>query len=172
MSWWDMVVFGLRAIVIIWFFSYILRPFLPQQYNDFAEIVGLRLLTLIVGTPLFLRNLWVFSSSIAYFLGMFSILGLLLTGILLLGYTLVVQLGFTYDQIQPFYDLAVTLSENKAAWAGATVIVATTVAIGHMWNLRINMAKFDKEMAKLQREEKEAMEKRIKENRARVFENT
>ncbi len=172
MNWWDGIIFGVRAFIVIWFFSYILRPFLPHQYNEFAEIIGLRILTLIVGTPLFLRNLWIFSSTIAYFLGMFSILGLLLIGILLFGYTLVIQLGFNYDPIQPFYDLAVTLSKDKAAWAGATLIVATTVAIGHMWNLRINMAKFDKEMAKLQIEEKEAMDKLINKNRERSFENT
>lgn len=156
---------GIDIFLIIAFFSFILRPFLPDRYNEIAETIGMRVLMIIVGTPLFLKNLWVFSSTIAYFLGMFLILALLVIGVILFTYTLSLQIGLQNSFIQPIYDIIVVLSQNKAAWAGATIVIATTVAIGHMWNLRLNLKKFDGEMSKLRREEREILEERVKKYR-------
>ena len=167
--WWDITSISIKIIIAIWFFSYLLRPFLPQGYNDFAEIIGYRFLGLILGIPPFIRNAWIFSSSIMYYLGMFSILGLLVIGAFLFGYTLLLELGISFTEASPYYLILSNVAKNKTAWAGATAVIATTVAIGHMWNLRINSTKFYEEMKKFAREEREANEKRREEKKNRLL---
>lgn len=63
-------------------------------------------------------------------------------------YTLLLQFDIQYSEFEPIYKVLVIVAENKAAWAGATIVIATTVAVGHMWNLRLNSAKFDEKMKK------------------------
>ncbi|MEH0021454.1 MAG: hypothetical protein V6Z89_17505 [Desulfobacter sp.] len=163
MGFWDCIIVGFRVSLILAFLSFLLRPFLPDWYNDFTEIVGSRIFKIIVGAPQFIKDLWIFFSTIAYSLGMFSIIVLLIIGIILFGYTVSLEFGCSSAVLQIVYDRLVLISQNKAAWAGATIIITTTVAIGHMWNLRLNIKKFDKEMIKHFREEREAIEKRKKE---------
>ncbi len=157
----DNFVFIVKFIFIIWLLSYLLMPFLPKRYNEFVVEVSYRFLLLVLNLPSAIRNLWIFSSSIMYYIGMFSILGLFLIGFFMFSYTLLLQLGFQYSELELTYEVLVKVAENKAAWAGATIVIATTVAVGHMWNLRINSAKFNEEMKKFKREEKEAFKKTI-----------
>lgn len=154
----DNIIFLFRACLIVWIISYLLRPFLPDKYNEVVLEIGHRFLLLLISIPTVVRNTWVCSSSIMYYLGMFSILGLFLIGLFMFLYTLLLQFGIQYSEFEPIYKVLVIVAENKAAWAGATIVIATTVAVGHMWNLRINSAKFDEEMKKFKREEQEAFE--------------
>jgi len=165
--WWDVIVIVLKVIFVIWMASYIFRPFLPCWYNNFAEIIGYRLLGVILAVPVFVRNAWVVSSSIMYYLGMFSILGLLFAGAFLFGYTLLLELGMSIPGLWPCYSILSRIAQNKTAWAGATTVIATTVAIGHMWNLRLTSTKFYEEMKKLAMEEREAREKQRQERKSK-----
>lgn len=167
--WWDIASLSIRIIIFMWLFSYLLRPFLPQRYNDFAEIIGYRLLGVILGIPPFVRKAWIFSSSIMYYLGMFSILALLIIGAFLFGYTLLLELGISIEELSPYYLILSNVAKNKTAWAGATAVIATTVAIGHMWNLRINSTKFYEEMKKFSREERESNEKQHQDQKNRLL---
>ncbi|VVN32032.1 hypothetical protein PS662_04932 [Pseudomonas fluorescens] len=163
--WWDVMLVSVKVTVTVWLVSYLLRPFLPCWYNNTAEIIGYRLLGVIFAVPAFARNVWIVSSSIMYYFGMFSILGLLLAGAFLFGYTLLMELGINIAGLWPYYLVLSKIAQNKTAWAGATTVIATTVAIGHMWNLRITTTKFYEEMKKFAREEREAREKRSKEQK-------
>ncbi|WPN55791.1 hypothetical protein [Pseudomonas sp. P9_31] len=165
--WWDVVVISVKVIVSIWLISYLLRPFLPHWYNNVAEVIGYRLLGAILVVPAFTKRAWIVSSSIMYYLGMFSILGLLIAGAFLFGYTLLLELGVSFPELWPCYFILGKVAQNKTAWAGATTVIATTVAIGHMWNLRINSTKFYEEMKKFAREEREAKESRRQEQKNR-----
>jgi len=165
--WWDVIVIVLKVIFVIWMASYIFRPFLPCGYNNFAEAVGYRLFAVIRAVPAFARNVWNVSSSIIYYFGMFSIFGLLLAGTFLFGYTLLLELGMSIPGLWPCYSILSKIAQNKTAWAGATTVIATTVAIGHMWNLRLTSTKFYEEMKKLAMEEREAREKQRQERKSK-----
>ncbi|OLU16977.1 hypothetical protein BVH01_10470 [Pseudomonas sp. PA1(2017)] len=167
--WWDVTLASIKVVFFIWIFSYVFRPFLPGGYNNIAETIGYRLLAVINGIPHFVRGAWIFSSSIIYYLGMFSILGLLIIGGFLFGYTLLLKLGISFAEALPYYQVLSSVAEDKTAWAGATSVIASTVAIGHMWNLRINSVKFDEDMKKIAREEREAKEKRREEQKNRLL---
>ena len=166
MTWIDWLHWGINISIGTFLFSYLLRPILPVWYNEAAEAVGTRALLLLTQIPTILQAAWLISSSILYYIGMFGVLTLLLAGMLLFGYTFALELGYPYEPLAPWYSLLARIAGQPAAWAGATVVVAATVAIGNAWNLRLTRLKFGKELTKLDREEKKASEEELKKKRA------
>lgn len=52
------------------------------------------------------------------------------------------ELGYTITALSPYYPKIENIVKNPVSWATATTIVATTVAIGHAWNLELNRKKY------------------------------
>lgn len=158
MDWFDAIRSVLQMGIALYLFSYLGRPFLPEWYNEVAETVGMRFLILVSQAPGVIYKTSLVLSSLAYYIGLLFVVCLLGAGVFLFAYAMMAQLGFSHSSFDPIYEILSGISTKDEAWAGATVSVATTVAIGHAWSLRLNRIKFDKEIRKLDRDEKEYFE--------------
>ncbi|NLY12417.1 MAG: hypothetical protein GXZ10_02235 [Gammaproteobacteria bacterium] len=148
---WGWVTF--KVLLGLWLLSFLIRFFLSYEKQELLREIDEFVLAKIIAIPVVLSNLWVFSGTILYFIGNFTVLLLLAFGIFMLGYSVFLnahEVEFTFESI---YSMAKTLVEDKAAWSGATIIVAATVAVGHMWKLNLDKRQYFEKREKELREE-------------------
>lgn len=138
---------ALPWLIGLWLLSNILKPFLPSRFADKIEIMNISLLGKIVVIPILLYRIWFFTATILYFIGNFSALVLLALGAFMVGYSINLHLGNFQPTAEGLYLLSKQLIDEKAVWSGITILIAATVAIGHMWKLNLDRKKYfeDKE---------------------------
>ncbi|KVO99334.1 hypothetical protein WL21_01335 [Burkholderia ubonensis] len=144
---------GIKAFMVIWLASHIIRLFLPSGVFEWLESVDDFVLGRIASIPIFLQNLWLVSAEILYFVGNFFALSLIIFGAFLVSYSVCLRwasLQFTSDGL---YVLAQHLADDKVAWSGATMLIAATVAICNMWKLNLDRKQY------FEKKEKEARER-------------
>lgn len=149
----------------LWILSLLTRSFVSHDKQEALRVVDEWIAEQINSIPIRLSNLWLFVGTILYFVGNFTVLLLLALGVFMLGYSIFLhanQIEFSFESI---YKLARLLVEEKTAWSGATTIVATTVAIGHMWKLNLDKRQYFEKRQKELREEYEARGQRVLERR-------
>lgn len=142
-----------QVLLGLWLFSVLVRPFVSYEKQEALRSVDVFVARVVNAIPITLSNLWLFTGTILYFVGNFTVLLLLALGIFMLGYCVYIHadaVEFTFESI---YNLARLLVEEKAAWSGATTIVAATVAIGHMWKLNLDKRQYYEKREKELREE-------------------
>lgn len=158
----------LRIILVLWILSFLVRHFVSYEKQEALRGVDEFMVEQIYSIPVRLSNLWLFVGTILYFVGNFTVLLLLALGVFVLGYSIYLhssQVEFSFESI---YSLAKLLVEEKAAWSGATTIVAATVAIGHMWKLNLEKRQYFEKREKELREEYEARrQKEIEQRKTR-----
>jgi len=151
--------FALQGFIVFWSLSFILRFFLPEHIRDALERMDLFLLEAISSIPVLLSNTWFFAATILYFLGNFAVLLLLVFGLFMLGFSIQQNLGDVEFTWAWWFQLSSRLVEEKTAWSGATMIVGTTAAIGHMWKLNLDKKQY---FEKIEKERQEKYEERRK----------
>lgn len=133
---------AIKCLFTLWALSYLIRWFLPSEVQEMLGRMDEFLFGNIAAIPVLLSNIWFFAATILYFIGNFSALVLLAFGAFMVGYSIHLQ----WAQFQPtadgLYQLAKLLVEEKAAWSGATMLIAATVAIGHMWKLNFDKKQY------------------------------
>lgn len=155
---WALIIF--KFLLGLWLLSFLIRPFVSYEKKDLLRGIDEFLLGKISTVPVGLSNLWIFAGAILYFIGNFAVLLLLAFGIFMLGYSVFLhahEVEFTFESI---YRLAKMLVEDKAAWSGATIIVAATVAVGHMWKLNLDKRQYFERREKELHEEYKARRQR------------
>lgn len=124
-SYMDIIItISILTIVLL----FLLKPILPRWCSNFLDNCQ----NIFYLCSRLVVEIWRLSSLIIYYLGMFSTLFLCFIGIILVYGGFAMEMNYPIGFISVIYNTAVGVSKNHAAWAGATLIVATTVAIGHM----------------------------------------
>ncbi|HXU93294.1 MAG TPA: hypothetical protein VFP33_06505 [Gallionella sp.] len=149
----------------LWILSFLVRPFVSYEKQEALRGVDEFIAEQINSIPIRLSNLWIFVGTILYFVGNFTVLLLLALGVLMLGYSIYLHSSQVELSFESIYNLAKLLVEEKAAWSGATTIVAATVAIGHMWKLNLDKRQYFEKREKELREEYEARRQKELERR-------
>ena len=86
-------------------------------------------------------------------------------GIFMLGYSIFLHVNQIELSFESVYGLTKFLADEKAAWSGATIIVAATVAIGHMWKLNLDKRQYFEKREKELLAEYEARRQKERERR-------
>lgn len=157
--------FAIKCFFGIWTISYFVRIFLPSGIADKLERLDYFIFGNIVAIPVLLSNIWFFTATILYFLGNFSALVLIAFGMFMVGYSVHLQLAAFQPTAEGLYKLAKVLVEEKTAWSGATVLIAATVAVGHMWKLNLDRKQY---FEKKEQELLAQLEKKRNEEHARL----
>lgn len=134
--------FAIKCFFAIWALSYFARIFLPSGIAEKLEQLDYFIFGNIVAIPVLLSNIWFFAATILYFIGNFSALVLIALGIFMVGYSVHLQWAVFQPTADGVYQLAKQLVEEKAAWSGVTVLIAATVAVGHMWKLNLDRKQY------------------------------
>jgi len=100
-------------------------------------------------------------AGVTYFLGVITTVGLLATSIMVLIHIVFMEIGLPMPRLQAYYEIAARIFENKAAWAAATIVIATTVALFHLKNLEINQARYLAELEDRRKKEREEIQKGV-----------
>lgn len=165
---WGWIIF--KVLLGLWLLSFLVRHFLSYEKQELLRAIDGFVLERIIAVPVGLSNLWIFAGTILYFIGNFTVLLLLAFGIFMLGYSILLHAHEAEFSFESIYRLAKMLVEDKAAWSGATIIVAATVAVGHMWKLNLDKRQYFEKREKDLREEYEARRQRQLERRSRPSE--
>jgi hypothetical protein len=155
----------IQVLFVLWFLSFLVRPFVSYEKQELFREIDEFVVEQINSIPVILSNLWIFAGTILYFIGNFAVLFLLVMGVFMLGYSIFQhahEIEFTFEST---YKLATLLVEEKTAWTSATTIVATTVAIGHMWKLNLDKRQYFEKYEKDRREEYEVRHQKELERR-------
>jgi hypothetical protein len=134
--------FAIKCFFGIWVLSYFVRIFLPSVIAEKLEQLDYFIFGNIAAIPVLLSNIWFFTATILYFLGNFSALVLIAFGMFMVGYSVHLQWAEFQPTVEGLYKLAKVLVDEKAAWSGATVLIAATVAVGHMWKLNLDRKQY------------------------------
>ncbi|AMK76928.1 MULTISPECIES: hypothetical protein [Methylomonas] len=143
----------IKVLLGLWIISFLIRPFVSYEIQEFFRNMDEFIVEQISSIPIWLSNLWLFAGTILYFIGNFTVLLLLTLGVFMLGYSIFLHAQEVDCSLESVYNLAKSLVEEKTAWSGATTIVASTVAIGHMWKLNLDKRQY------FEKREKELHEK-------------
>ena len=107
-----------------------------------------------------LKNSWLILVSLTYFFGLFVIVFLLLVSLISFLYVVSKEFGYEISWFSQYYIHVSNIIKNPVSWAAATTIVATTVAIGHMENLKVNRKRFFEEQKERWKKEYEKKQKK------------
>ena len=134
--------FAIKWLFFLWMLSYFIRFFLPSELSEKFERMDEFLFGNIAALPVLLSNIWFFVATILYFIGNFSALLLLALGAFMVGYSVFLHWAQFQPTAEGVYQLANLLVDEKAAWSGATMLIAATVAVGHMWKLNLDKKQY------------------------------
>lgn len=134
--------FAVKWLFTLWVLSYFIRWFLSSEIQEMLGRMDEFLFGNIAAIPILLSNIWFFTATILYFIGNFSALILLALGAFMVGYSVHLQWAQFQPTAEGVYQLAKLLVEEKAAWSGATMLIAATVAVGHMWKLNLDRKQY------------------------------
>ncbi|MFM0362031.1 hypothetical protein [Paraburkholderia sediminicola] len=152
--------FGIKAFIVLWLASHIIRLFLPSEVSEWLESADDFVIERIISVPIFLSNLWVVSAEILYFVGNFFALSLIVFGAFLVSYSVYLRWASIEFTLDGLYVLAQHLADDKVIWSGATMLIAATVAICNMWKLNLDRKQY------YEKKEREAREKLELQNRS------
>ena len=127
--------FGIKAFIVLWLASHIIRLFLPSEVSEWLESADDFVIERIISVPIFLSNLWVVSAEILYFVGNFFALSLIVFGAFLVSYSVYLRWASIELTLDGLYVLAQHLADDKVIWSGATMLIAATVACSGQVNL-------------------------------------
>lgn len=164
----DVIETAFQLVIALWVLSFLIRLIRPET-SDFFSRTDQMIADAITSIPYALSNIWFATASVLYFVGNFSVLILLAFGVFLVGYSVLLhwpQVQFSADGL---YQLARLLVDERAAWSGATILVAATVAIGHMWKLNLDKKQYYEKRMKELREEREAAHAKARASFSRDF---
>lgn len=156
-------------LLFLWIISFLIRPFVSYDKQEMFGRIDLFIAEQLNAIPVRLSNLWSLVSAILYFVGNFSVLVLLVLGIFMLGYTGYLHAGDVSLSFRSIYSLASALAGDKVAWSGATIVVATTVAIGHMGKLSLDKRQYFEKRQQELLAENERRKKLLEERRANQY---
>ena len=99
-----------------------------------------------VGTGKMIKDIWNGSVFLIHFFGLVFTVFLLLLSLISFAYVVTDEFGYSFmSWFLETYEHVKVIVINPVSWAAATTIVATTLAIGHMQNLKINKQRFKNE---------------------------
>lgn len=134
--------FVVQVFFILWALSYFIRWFFSSEIQESLNRMDEFLLGNIIAIPILLSNIWLFAATILYFVGNMAALALLAFGAFMVGYTIHLHWGQFQPTADGLYQLAQLLVDEKTAWSGATILIAATVAVGHMWKLNLDRKQY------------------------------
>ncbi|WP_315979781.1 hypothetical protein [Aliamphritea spongicola] len=137
---WAWVLF--KVMLGIWIISFVARPFVSSEDQEKLRMVDIFIADKINSIPIKLLNLWLLIGTVLYFIGNFTVLILLSLGVFMFGYSVFLHADLIELNLESIYNLAKLLVNEKVTWSSATIIVATTVAIGHMWKLNLDKRQY------------------------------
>ena len=155
----------LKWLLPLWATLRVICWFLPDEVSERFEIAENFVLEKLAAIPVFLSNVWLVSAQICYFVGNFFALFLIAFGAVIVGYSVYLKRGTLQFTFEGAYQLAEQLAGDKVAWSGATLLIASTVAICNMWKLNLDKKQY---FEKQEKELREKIEKKAKERRERV----
>lgn len=88
----------------------------------------------------FIHDMWRVVFTLSHFVGKVLVTALFLSASTILIHFISKTLGCPQIFLE-FYDSAKSIYIDPVAWAATSIVIATTVAIGHMKNLEINEIK-------------------------------
>lgn len=99
-----------------------------------------------VETGKMIKDIWNGSVFLIHFSGLVFTVFLLLLSLISFAYVVTDEFGYSsMSWFNETYEHIKVIVVNPVSWAAATTIVATTIAVGHMQNLKINKQRFKNE---------------------------